>query len=166
MNSPVLARPAQLAAQVTNTEFGLKSNSALLADVRTLSEISNGRALWAMVRQWVVISASVGLVIALNHAWPAYLLAAMIISTRQHALGIIMHDATHYRLFTNRRLSEYGNLLTADPAGKAGSLPFFILNASAVNRFYDRKMNDDTHDKYFHEAFELTPSHIGSDING
>jgi fatty acid desaturase len=37
---------------------------------------------------------------------PLYLLAALIIGSRFHALGVLMHEGSHYRLHTNRKLNE------------------------------------------------------------
>ena len=65
-----------------------------------------------------------------------------------------------------KQLSYYGEKLTRRRIGRPAKLPFFILNTAAVNRFYDRKVGNDSFNKYFHEAFELAPSHIGSDLNG
>ena len=42
-----------------------------------------------------------------------YLFAVMLIGSRLHALGVLMHDATHYRLFGNRRLNEFAGELLA-----------------------------------------------------
>jgi fatty acid desaturase len=42
----------------------------------------------------------------------SYLLAVILIGVRLHALAVLMHDATHYRLFGNRRANELvGELL-------------------------------------------------------
>jgi fatty acid desaturase len=37
----------------------------------------------------------------------AYLLAIILIGSRQHALLLLMHEATHRRLFSNRRLNDW-----------------------------------------------------------
>ncbi len=46
-------------------------------------------------------------------------------------------------------------------------LPYPIFNTTASNRFFD-PLTPVTllHKKHLHEVFEITPSHIGSDING
>ena len=76
-------------------------------------------------------------------------------------------NKTNQKSKTKRRLSDYGKLFMANQAVERKRLPFFILNAAAVNRFYDPKVgNASLFKHYFHEAFEMTPSHIGSDING
>ena len=45
---------------------------------------------------WGLIIGMAALAIWTGH-WPAYVLAIVVIATRQHALGILMHDGTHYR---------------------------------------------------------------------
>lgn len=44
-----------------------------------------------------------------------YFLAVVIIESRLHALGILMHEATHYRAFSNRRLNDTVGELLAWP---------------------------------------------------
>jgi fatty acid desaturase len=47
-----------------------------------------------------------------------YVIAAAIISTRQHALGILVHEATHFRLFRNKQINDLvGDILCAFPIG-------------------------------------------------
>ena len=42
-----------------------------------------------------------------------YLFAVILIGVRLHALAVLMHDATHYRLFGNRRWNEFAGELLA-----------------------------------------------------
>jgi fatty acid desaturase len=50
--------------------------------------------------------------------WPLYLLTVAIVGARQHALLILMHDAAHGLLFTDRRVNEWvAELLLAWPLG-------------------------------------------------
>jgi fatty acid desaturase len=42
-----------------------------------------------------------------------YLLAVILIGVRLHALAVLMHDATHYRLFGDRRMNEFAGELLA-----------------------------------------------------
>lgn len=41
-----------------------------------------------------------------------YAIAILVIATRQHALGIILHDATHYLVFRDRRVNDIVTDLT------------------------------------------------------
>lgn len=90
---------------------------AIASKISEFTRISNGKAAWAILRQWLVIAACIAAAIWIHH-WTAYLLAAIIIATRQHALAVIMHDATHYRLFSNRSLGNVvSDLCCAFPIG-------------------------------------------------
>jgi fatty acid desaturase len=115
------------------------------AQIQELSQINNVKAAWSIVRQWLVIAAVIALALGTLSYFTGsfnlieglskltaiqvaiivltYLLAGLVISTRQHALGVIMHDATHYRLFTNRIANEIiSDLFCAFPNGLATSL--------------------------------------------
>jgi len=67
------------------------------ADVRALSELSPARALSAIAIEWLGIAAAMTTA-TLVDAWPMTLLAIVYIGARQHALAVIVHDASHFRL--------------------------------------------------------------------
>lgn len=73
----------------------------IIAEVRKLSKVSTFHSLLAILNQWIIAIAAASVAIWSGH-WAVYLLAMMIIATRQHALGILVHDACHYRLFPNK----------------------------------------------------------------
>ena len=79
--------------------------------VRALSRIQPVRALAAIAVEWLMIAGA----IALCERWwnPAlYLLALVFIASRQHALLVIGHDASHYTLLRDRRWNDWiGDLL-------------------------------------------------------
>jgi fatty acid desaturase len=85
----------------------------LAADVRSLSEVSDTRAIVSVARQWVVIALTVGAFIAVSPhlSWaalvPAYMAAILIIATRQHAFLALVHEGTHYRLSRNRAWNDF-----------------------------------------------------------
>jgi fatty acid desaturase len=55
--------------------------------------------------------------------WAAYLLAIVVIGTRQHAMAILMHDASHYRLLRNRTANDVvSDFFLAFPVGVSTSL--------------------------------------------
>ena len=127
-------RDATISGYVINRK-DLKDN------IQNLSKINNFKAAGSIIRQWIVITASVFIFLFTFHSLTGtleliegfsqltrgqlviilgvYLLCTLIIATRQHALGIIMHDATHYRLFANDVVSD---LFCAFPLGLATSL--------------------------------------------
>ena len=73
------------------------------------------RALRAIGAEWLGVVAAVVLCQLWFH--PAlYLLAVMFIGARQHALAVIGHDATHYRLLPDRNINDWaGNVLCLWP---------------------------------------------------
>jgi fatty acid desaturase len=117
----------------------------LQAQLRQLSQINNFRTAWALARQWLVIATAIALALGTLHHFTghfdllrglseltsapliivifAYLLAGVVIASRQHALAILMHDAAHYRLFTNRIANDlFSDLFCTFPNGLATSL--------------------------------------------
>jgi fatty acid desaturase len=93
-----------------------------LRAVRELSRVSNLRGALSIARQWLIIIAIIWAAISIGQLW-FYLLAGVLMASRQHALGVIMHDATHYRLFTNRNANEWvSNFLCAFPLGLSTEL--------------------------------------------
>ena len=91
---------------------------SLCADyARQLSTVQNWRGSVAILVQWLTIAIAALLAIWSGH-WLGYLLAIIVIGTRQHALAIIAHDAAHYRLFTSRVVNDVvANLTLAYPLG-------------------------------------------------
>jgi len=96
----------------------------LALEVRELSQISGGRALAAIARQWAVIVSTTALFVIFSphlswRLWlPAYLAACLVIATRQHAFLAIVHEGAHYRLLLNRRWSNFlSDFFCAFPVG-------------------------------------------------
>ena len=89
----------------------------LLAEAKRLSAINNLRNARVLAIEWSLIGASVIVSSQISH-WTVYLFACLIIGARQHALGILMHDAAHHRLFSNRQLNEWvSDFVCALPLG-------------------------------------------------
>jgi fatty acid desaturase len=79
--------------------------AALMPEVRRLSKVNNWHSALLIATQWAIIFAAGTLAVQTGH-WAAYLLAFLVIGSRQQALGILAHDATHYLLFTNRTAND------------------------------------------------------------
>ena len=79
--------------------------AAIMPEVRRLSKVSNWRSAGIIAWQWVLIFAAGTLAVQTGH-WAAWILAILVIGSRQQALGILVHDATHYLLFTNRTVND------------------------------------------------------------
>jgi fatty acid desaturase len=84
---------------------------------RRLTSRSSWRGLWLVVHAWGTIAAA----IALAAIWPnplTWLIAVMIVGTRQLGLAILMHEAAHGGLSTNKAVNEFvGQWLCAVPVG-------------------------------------------------
>ena len=73
--------------------------------LRDLSRIDGVQALASILTQWLVIAGAIAVTLK-TQSWIVYLCAVPVIGTRQHALGVIMHDAAHYRLLPSRVLND------------------------------------------------------------
>lgn len=84
---------------------------------RSLSAVDDKRFVWAVIRQWGVIAGAAILAVLSGH-WSMYLAMMFVIATRQHALGILMHDATHFRCLRNKTANDvFSDLFCALPIG-------------------------------------------------
>lgn len=85
------------------------------AELRELSRIEPARALRAIAEEWAAIAATIALAVWLDH--PVAVAAAVpILGARQHALLILAHDASHFRLLPDRRWNDLvGNLFLSWP---------------------------------------------------
>lgn len=74
-------------------------------ELRDLCQLSVPTGLYAIGFQWIVIIGSIWIALAINDWW-AFLLAVIVIGTRQHALAVLMHDASHYLIVRNKTLND------------------------------------------------------------
>lgn len=85
------------------------------SEVRRLSAIEPRRALRAIAEEWAVILSTVAFAVWAD-AWAVSLAAIALIGARQHALLVIAHDASHFRLLAHRTLNDgVGNVFLAWP---------------------------------------------------
>src|SRR5215475_8242521 len=82
-----------------------------------LTSRSSWRGLWLVAHAWGTIAAGIALVTI----WPnplTWLVAVMIVGTRQLGLAILMHEAAHGGLHANKAINEFvGQWLCAVPVG-------------------------------------------------
>jgi fatty acid desaturase len=83
--------------------------------IRSLSEIDSGKAMAAFAIEILVIAAAVWLSEATWFNPLTYLLAVVVVGTRMVALGGLMHEAAHYRVFRSRLLNDVIGELMAFP---------------------------------------------------
>lgn len=75
--------------------------------IARLAQRSAWRATLAILEDFAVIAAAIGLALAY---WPnpfIIIFSVFIVGTRQHALFVIAHDAAHYLLFDDRRINDW-----------------------------------------------------------
>lgn len=73
--------------------------------IAPLTRVSGVRAGLAIALQWAVIAGAAAVAVWSGHPL-AYVLAAIVIATRQHALLVLMHDGAHRLLARNRRVND------------------------------------------------------------
>jgi fatty acid desaturase len=83
--------------------------------IRELSVLRRGKAIAAILVEWISIAAAIALCEALRHP-VLYIFAVAWIGARQHALTVLGHDAAHFRLFSTRLWNErIGNMAVMWP---------------------------------------------------
>lgn len=84
---------------------------------RRLTARNSLRGLWLVAHAWATIAAAMALVAV----WPnplTWLIAVMVVGTRQLGLAILMHEAAHGGLHANKAINEWvGQWLCAVPVG-------------------------------------------------
>ena len=150
--SPDLALIAETAERYRSTGGVVLARRGMAAHMRELAHVRDGRFLADLALQWLVIGLAFGLAVYSGH-WAAYAAAAVVIATRQHALGILLHDGTHYRLLSNRALNDsVCDLFCAFPVGMATSryrhehlLHHRFLNTGGDPYWVDFQRDDNWH---------------------
>lgn len=93
------------------------SRRGTLALVRELSVVNNRRNAILLILQWAVAIAAGAVAIRVDSA-PVYILAGFVIGSRIQCLAVMMHDACHGMLFTNRWINDFvGDIFVAYPLG-------------------------------------------------
>jgi fatty acid desaturase len=91
------------------------TDSNLNKTIKDLSKISDSKAIGYLALDWIIVFLTIYLAVSLNTVLVT-IISIIIIGSRQHAIGILSHDAVHYRLLTNRKMNEFiGNVFTAFP---------------------------------------------------
>jgi fatty acid desaturase len=84
------------------SESEMRSLMLSRIDIREYTRIAPHKVFANIAFQWSIIGLTLAAVVWSGVHPVAYVLAMLVIVSRQHALGIIMHDGTHYRLLENR----------------------------------------------------------------
>ncbi len=97
--------------------------------ISSLSTITPWRSSLALAADWLMIIGA-AVLCTLYFSVPLYLLTVLFIGGRFHGLAAMMHEASHYRLFHNRKLNDWvGEALCALP------LLLFTLHSYRSNHF-------------------------------
>lgn len=83
----------------------LRKNPQLQHRLRSLSQLKPSRTIVAFVFDWSVIAGAVTLT-ELNFSVPLYVVAVLIVASRQHALLVLMHEGSHQRILKNARWND------------------------------------------------------------
>lgn len=142
----------------------------LVGDVKAISKVSNARAAWAIAQEWLTIGTAIAFAMYFN-AWWSYLPAIVIIGARQHALGILMHDATHFRLFTSRAANDgVSDWLCAFPIGlstlgyRENHLDHHRATNTPDDPYYNLMVNDATWQ--WPKTFRQAARHLTAELTG
>ena len=90
--------------------------------VRRLSRVNGWVTTMYLMLHWSLIVASLGAMAVTMH-WAVFLVGMVVIASRLQALGVMMHDATHYMLYRNRTVNDVvSDLFIAFPIGMSTTL--------------------------------------------
>ena len=81
-------------------------------ELKRLSVLRPHRTLLAIGFDWAIIAGAIAFSKVMQHPL-AYVAAVMVIAGRMHAFGCLMHEAAHYRIIRNRKLSDWMSDLLA-----------------------------------------------------
>ena len=83
--------------------------------VKELSKLNSFKSMQAIACEWLAISACL-IYATIGSNFAILIICFFLIATRQHALGILMHEASHFRLCKSRKLNDFlGNCFLAYP---------------------------------------------------
>ena len=126
------------------------------ATVKQLSELAPWRSVRATAEEWLIIAAAIAVPTLFWHPL-LYLLAVIVIGSRQHALLILGHDAAHYRVLRVRWQNDlFANLLMMWPT--FASVEGFRKFHGTHHQYTNLPEDGNRHIWYTHDAAgELAP---------
>jgi len=118
-------------------------------DLRTLSGVNELRSLLHIIGEWALILSAI--YICNRYFTPLlYVLAVMLVGARQHALVILMHDGSHYRLFRKKWVNDViSDALLAWPV--FATTRGYRFTHFAHHRFINTEADPDWVRKHTHE---------------
>src|SRR5512132_1765571 len=110
---------------------------ALLEVVRPLGRLSAVRAPLEVALTWATIALAIALYLAYPTPW-MFVLAFLVVGSRQYALLILMHDAFHSLVHRNGLVNDFvGAVLIGAPCGSA------YWHARAAHLKHHRRLGKD-----------------------
>lgn len=105
--------------------------------VKELSKLDSSKFLNYLYLDWGIIIATIYLAQSYFNPF-TYILAVIIIASRQQAIGVLSHDVVHYRFLHNRKLADWmGNIFMTWP------LFFTIPGYRSMHLRHHSKVNTD-----------------------
>jgi fatty acid desaturase len=90
-------------------------NGLTRAEIQELVQMKDWRTWWSLIVDWGLIAASFALVAVAPNPF-TIILALFVIGARQLGLAVLMHEAAHRSLLSNRKVNDWvGNWLCAYP---------------------------------------------------
>ena len=90
--------------------------------VRSLSQVNGWKTSAFLLFHWSMIIGTLA-VAAITMHWAVFVVGLFLIASRMQALGVMMHDATHYLLYKNRAVNDIVcDLFIAFPLGMSTTL--------------------------------------------
>jgi fatty acid desaturase len=120
-------------------------------EIAELRRMRDGRSWFTVALNWGIIFAAMAMVAV----WPnplTVILALFLIGARQLGLAVLMHDASHFALFSNRRVNDWvGSWLSAYPVWSDlySYRPYHL-------RHHARTWTDDDPDVHLATPFPIT----------
>lgn len=116
------------------------SRRGTLAMIRQLSVVDNRRNALLLALQWAIAIGAGAVAIQVDRV-PVYLLAGFVIGSRIQCLAVMMHDACHGMLFSNRRMNDLiGDIFVAYPLG-------FSIHLYHANHMYHHRYTNTLRDR-------------------
>jgi len=90
--------------------------------VRALSQVNGWKTTAFLLFHWSIIIGTLAIAAITMH-WAVFVVGVFLIASRMQALGVMMHDATHFLLYQNRAVNDVVcDLFIAFPLGMSTTL--------------------------------------------
>ncbi|QRO01980.1 fatty acid desaturase family protein [Archangium violaceum] len=135
----------------TGREVGRVPQLIGIETLRRLSEVKPVVSTWLIALQYGGAAAAIWV----SERWwnpLLYVVAVMFIGARQQALGLLMHDASHFRLYRNRKLNDWvGDNVLAKPIFQS------MYSYRAIHNVHHQQLlSEADNDHWFYRHFPVS----------